>query len=268
MSGITRDGTRHESVGTGERTVILVHGLGLTRAMWQWQTVALAARYRVITYDLFGHGDSVAAPQKPSLAVFSQQLLNLIDELGLDRVAVLGFSLGGMIARRFAMDAPGRLWALGILHSAHRRERAAQEAIQARVIQSRTDGPQGTVEAALSRWLSDDFRAQNLDIVDFVRRSVLANKKELYPDNYQVLVDGVEELIAPDPPIMCPTLVLTGDEDFGNSPAMAHAIAAEIPKVRTVILNGLRHLAMIEAPALFNAHLLAFLADVEQGRFP
>ena len=62
------------------------------------------------------------------------------------------------------------------------------------------------------------------------------------------------------------TLVMTGDEDYGNSPEMTRAIAAEIPGARTVILEGLRHLAMIEDPARFNTALLSFLNAVRDGR--
>ncbi|MEY3080378.1 MAG: hypothetical protein RJA94_363, partial [Pseudomonadota bacterium] len=63
-------------------------------------------------------------------------------------------------------------------------------------------------------------------------------------------------------PITAPTLVMTGDEDYGNSPAMSRAIAAEIAGSELVILPGLRHMAMAEAPDLFNAKLMAFLSRV------
>ena len=66
-----------------------------------------------------------------------------------------------MIARRFAMDHPDRLWALGVLHSAHRRDPAAQEAIRKRADLTAIEGPAATVEAALARWLSDEFREKH-----------------------------------------------------------------------------------------------------------
>ena len=93
-----------------------------------------------------------------------------------------------------------------------------------------------------------------------VRRWVLANRKDVYPSIYQVLVDGVDELAAPDPPIGCPTLVITGSADHGNSPAMAEAIAADIPGARTLIFDGLRHMGLVEQPEAYNRALLAFLA--------
>jgi pimeloyl-ACP methyl ester carboxylesterase len=265
MASLTPHGTAYESFGSGRRVIALVHGLGLNRHSWQRQVAALSRTHRVITFDLHGHGDSSVPPITPSLTVFSEQLVELLDHLGIARASVFGFSLGGMIARRFAMDHADRLEALGILHSAHARDQAAHDAIQARVVQAAKDGPAATVEAALSRWFTDSFRLSHPQMMDEVRRWILANRKDVYAPIYQVLVDGVTELVAPNPPIAAPTLVMTGEEDYGNSPAMSRAIAAEIAGSELVILPGLRHMALAEAPELFNAKLLNFLSRVQGG---
>lgn len=262
-SGITEDGTHYEFYGSAGPVVVLIHGFGLERHMWKWQVNALKEHYSVLTYDLVGSGRSLPPQQTPSLTMFSRQLLGLLDELEIEQAAVLGFSLGGMISRRFAMDYSERLWALGILHSPYQRESNAHEAIQKRVHQAQSDGPQATIEAALKRWFTDDYRnannTENNDTLDFVRRSILANDRNIYPLIYQVLVDGVFELINPDPPISSPALVMTADEDYGNSVEMTHAIAAEIPGSETHILPGLRHMAMLESPSVFNKMLIDFL---------
>ena len=265
MASLTPHGTAYESFGSGRRVIALVHGLGLNRHSWQRQVAALSRTHRVITFDLHGHGDSSVPPITPSLTVFSEQLVELLDHLGIARASVFGFSLGGMIARRFAMDHADRLEMLGILHSAHARDQAAHDAIQARVVQAAMDGPAATVEAALSRWFTDAFRLSHPEMMDDVRRWILANRKDVYAPIYQVLVDGVTELVAPNPPIAAPTLVMTGEEDYGNSPAMSRAIAAEIAGSELVILPGLRHMALAEAPELFNAKLLNFLSRVQGG---
>jgi pimeloyl-ACP methyl ester carboxylesterase len=95
--------------------------------------------------------------------------------------------------------------------------------------------------------------------MNMVRSWILANRKDVYWPIYQVLADGVTELIAPSPPIAVKTLVMTGEEDYGNSPDMSRAIAAEFPGSELVILPGLRHMALAEAPEPFNAKLLGFL---------
>ncbi len=261
-SFVAGDGTHYDVSGSAGPVVVLVHGLGLNRHMWRWQTGALMQRYRVITYDLYGHAGSPPPPAIPSLTVFSDQLLALLDDLRIAKAAVAGFSLGGMIARRFAMDHPDRLWALAILNSPYQRDAAAREAIQARVHQARRDGPRATVDAALQRWFTKSYIDSHPDIADLIRTWVLANDPAIYPDNYQVLVDGVDELVAPASPIACPALVMTAEEDYGNSPAMTRSIAAEMADARTVILPGLRHMAMIEAPEVFNRPFISFLNAV------
>ena len=137
----------HEIAGSGAPTVVLVHGLGLNRHMWQWQVPALLQQYRVLNYDLYGHGDAPVPPKRPTLGLFSAQLAELLDRLSIDKVAIVGFSLGGMIARRFAMDHPERLERLVIMHSPYRRDAAARAAVQARVDQNSATRPRGHCRA-------------------------------------------------------------------------------------------------------------------------
>lgn len=167
---IAPGGTSYAIAGPkGAPVVVLVHGLGLNRKVWQWMVPVLSRRFRVVTYDLIGHGQSAPPDRRPVLADLSRQLAMLLDHLFVDRAAIVGFSLGGMVARRFAQDFPERAQALGILHSPHRRTAEAQAAILARVEQARQSGPTATVAAALLRWYSDACRASRPDLMDLTR---------------------------------------------------------------------------------------------------
>lgn len=261
----TADGTVCQLFGPDTTSVlplVLIHGFGLNRAMWREQTPTLSHDRQVITYDLCGHGESLPPTEAPSLVLFARQFAGVMAHFDLPRAIVAGFSLGGMIVRRIAMDMPHLVSGLAILHSPHARTRVEQDAIQARVQQAKAAGPGVTVEAALKRWFTASFHAANPGVVSDVRNWVLANDPAIYPSIYQVLVDGVDELVAPSPSIDMPALVLTGDEDFGNNPEMGVAIAAEIAGASLVILPGLRHMAMLEAPDIFNHHLAQFCASV------
>ena len=264
MNGSATDGTVYSRTGSGP-AVALIHGLGLNRAMWQWLLPDLSPGFQALTYDLYGHGASPPPPREPDLALFSEQLLRLMDECGIDRAAIVGFSLGGMIARRFALDHPDRLSALAILHSPHDRTTEEREAVRMRVRQARASGPSSTAEAALERWFTGGFRNAHPEIPGLVRDWILANDPAVYPHIYHVLAEGDAELATAIRTIACPTLVMTGDEDHGNSPRMAERMAALMGDARTVILPGLRHMALAESPATFNAPLLAFLEETLDG---
>lgn len=269
MQERTKSGTITTRGGAdGAPAVVLIHGLGMQQAAWQWQRPALEARFDVITYDLFGHGHSAPPPRTPSLSLLAGQLGEVMDHWQLPRAAIVGFSLGGMIARRFAQDHPDRVQALAILHSPHKRSDAAQRAILQRVAAAAADGPAATVEAALERWFTDDFRAANPAMMAQVRAWVLANDPALYPALYRVLATGIDEIVAPDPPITAPTLVITGDQDHGNGPEMSQAIAAEIAGAEVLILKGLRHMALAEDPQAINAPLVDFLTRHLTGTAP
>lgn len=256
-------GTAYDLTGPeGAPVVVLVHGLGLNRAVWQWMVPALSQRFRVLSYDFLGHGESPPPKGDPGLRDLSEQLRALLDHLNIARAAIVGFSLGGMVARRFAQDHPDRVSALVILHSAHRRSEKAQGAILFRVAQAEEHGPAATVELALERWYTDAFRAARPDLMDLTRRWVLANDPKVYPKLYRILAHGIDEIVAPKPPITAPALVITGDEDYGNGPEMSAAIAAEIPGARLLILKGLRHMALAENPEAVNRPVLDFLTDV------
>lgn len=261
---VTTDGTSYELTGPADAPVVaLLHGLGINRDV-TWRAIApvLATRFRVLNYDLCGHGDT-ALPRAPvSLTLLSEQLIGLMDALDIGRAALVGFSLGGMINRRCAMDHPDRVSALAILNSPHERGAAQQKLVEDRARDTSAGGPGANIDATLERWFTLDFRARHGDTVEDVRAVVLANDPANYAAHRQVLAEGVVELIRPAPPITHPTLVMTCENDTGSTPAMSHAIAKEIMGAETIIVPALQHLGLIEQPARFCAPLMDFLARV------
>ena len=116
MINVSPDGTQYALSGPQDApVVILIHGLGLNKECWQWMIPKLKSTYRVLSYDLYGHGGSAPPPSKPNLSLFRKQLVELLDLCSIERGVIIGFSLGGMIARRFAQDTPRRTQ--GINHS-------------------------------------------------------------------------------------------------------------------------------------------------------
>ena len=258
-SARTAAGTAYDLAGPSAAPLVtLVHGLGLNRHTWDALLPDLAARYRVLNYDLFGHGESAPPPAPPTLTLFSQQLRELLDRVGVERCAVVGFSLGGMINRRFALDHAARVAALVILNSPHERDPEAQRLVEERVEQTAAGGPAATLQSTLERWFTPAFLAGRPPVVERVREWVLCNDPDTYTQCRRVLARGVTELVRPQPPIVAPTLVMTCEHDSGSTPAMTQAIVAEIPGARAVVLPGLQHM---EAPERFAPPLLGFLHE-------
>ena len=256
----SRTGTAYDLHGPPLAPVlVLVHGLGLTQATWDAFVPVLAQQYRVLCYDLCGHGETALPQERPSLTVLSDQLVSLLDELGIARVTIIGFSLGGMINRRFAMDHPARVAALVILNSPHERSPEAQRLVEERAAQTGAGGPAATIDSTLERWFTPKFRQEAPDVVAKIRARVLANDPDNYTKHRQVLAQGVIELIRPVPPIKVPTLVMTCEHDSGSTPAMSHAIASEIEGAQIMIVPGLQHLGLIERPDLFIQPILRFV---------
>ena len=259
MKTFNNSGSSINLVSSNGPYVILVHGLGLNKEMWGWQTNELSKNFSVVTYDLIGHGESKDPEGKLNLEKFSEQILEIMNFLSIKKTSLIGFSLGGMIVRKFAIKYSEKLWALAVLNSAHKRDQKAKDAVQLRVNKVKIDGPQATTEDALNRWFTKEYRQNNPDLMNKIRNWVMENKKDVYPKAYQVLVDGVDELLDPTLPINCPTLILTGDEDFGNSPQMSSEISKQIKGSELKILPGLRHMALIEDASTVNNLLLEFL---------
>lgn len=263
MNSISTNGTSYQISGAAHAdTLLFIHGLGLNRQIWAHYINAFEQDYRVISYDLFGHGESAAPPRKPDLSVYSEQIIKLMDELDIDRAVLIGFSLGGMINRRVAMNHPDRVSALVILNSPHERTPEAQRLVEERAKDTASEGIAATLDATIERWFTESYRQQNVEYIQQVRDWIMANDPAHYNDARRVLATGVIELIDPQPPITIPTLVITCENDSGSTPHMSLGIASEIGNSETLIVKRLKHMGLVERPELFIDPITRFLKSI------
>ena len=120
-------------------------------------------------------------------------------------------------------------------------------------------GPTATVSAAITRWFSKNFIKENPLIIDKVKKWILSNDPSIYPKIYKILAYDLEEIIKPQPPINCPTLIITADQDFGNGPEMSEKIANEISQSQLHIMRNLKHMGLVEDPNQFGSIIKPFL---------
>ncbi|MGE3149307.1 MAG: alpha/beta fold hydrolase [Pseudorhodoplanes sp.] len=264
QTGQRPDGTVFTDAGEGH-PVVLIHGIGLRLDIWEAQVAELRKAFRVICYDLYGHGRTPEVAGECSLALYSAQLRALLDGLKIDRAAIVGFSLGGLIGIDFTLREPERVSSLAVLHCAFRRARSERDLIMSRVRTAEKNGPGSVVGLALDRWFTPAFAKRHPETLARVAQWMRANAHRPYADAYHLVAMGDLEVADELHRIACPALVMTGADDRGNSPGMAMRMAELMQDGRCVILPGLRHMALMEDPPAVTAPLERFLRDVADG---
>ena len=256
----SRDGVaiNFEVEGRGRR-VTLLHGVGSHLQVWDDVAASLRDRFTLLRYDLRGHGKSGKPPGPYNLDDYVADLAALLDAQPVDRTTLVGFSFGGMIAPAFTVRHPERVRALGIVSAVAGRTPEQRAAVVKRADELGRGGASMTVGAAIERWFTPEFRAQNPDIIERQIQRVLGNDPGGYAAAYRVFAES--DLIDDLGKISCPTLVMTGDHDTGSTPTMAMAIHERIAGSRLVILPRYRHSLLIEATSDVLRELRAFLDD-------
>ena len=260
---LTPNGTAYDLHGNKHNpALVLIHGLGLTHETWHDYIHALKDDYFIISYDLLGHGQSALPTRQVKLSLLSEQLNELLTHLQVNKAHLLGFSLGGMINRRFAMDYPDKTASLLILNSPHEREDALQKKVEAQAQASADAGVAGVLEAAIKRWFTPSFIETSPDKVNWVRQTLHNNNPENYAAHRYVLAAGVTELIRPEPPLHFPCLIITCENDSGSTAAMSAAIHDEITNSKVIIIPELQHLGLLEQPDMFLLPIKDFLKQI------
>ena len=242
-------GTHYQAFGTpqlGKSAVVFIHGVGLDLRLWQGQVEALKGEHHIITYDMLGHGLSPNAQAGISLNTLVHQLCVLLDHLKLEQVHLVGFSLGGLVARLFATQFCGRLHSLTIMNSVFDRKESLRKAILKRVDEVEQYGPSANIDQALTRWFSPLYTQNNPHYIAQLRASVLSNHDASYRRCYRLFGEGDNAVQGQLHNITCPTLVTTGELDPGSTPAMSHALAARINCATVAILPNARHMMPVE----------------------
>lgn len=239
------------------RPVVLVHAIGCDHRMWDSLARSLAHSHRVIAVDARGHGASPVPMRPYALEDLADDVVALLDRLGIERADYVGLSLGGMVGQALALEHPGRLGRLVIACSTSSYGPEGPANWRARIQAVERGGLEAIREMVASRYFSDAFRAAHPDVVKVVMDRFVRTPR----DGYLGCCDAISELDYEKDlgRIKAPTLVIAGELDAGTPPAMSEAIARGIPGAKLTVIPGAAHLAAIEAPAAFDAAVGRFL---------
>ena len=140
--------------------IVFIHGVGLTYEIWQPQ-LNFFKNYSNLSYDILGHGKTSLTKRNINFDDFSEQLIELIDELKIKKIHLVGFSIGSLIARNFAIKYGDRLQSLILLGSIYKRSEQQQKIVNERFDQAKKELKLS--RQALKRWFSDKYLENNPD---------------------------------------------------------------------------------------------------------
>ena len=224
----------------------MVHGIGSRRATWDGLVPALADDFTCVRYDLRGHGDSPTPPTPYSLDELVADLEALRVRLGHQRIHVIGHSLGGMIGPAHARAHPDRVRSVTLLSTAAGRTEEDSAKVRGVVAAMETEGIEAKLATLVDRWYTDAFIAARPDAIETRRRQVLDTPAHVFLSVFHIYAET--EMAPWLHEVACPCLVLTGELDGGCNPRLNRFIADTLPDSELVILDGLKHSILIEAP--------------------
>lgn len=254
-----RDGVElsYRLSGSGALPLVLVHGVGSYREAWNGVIARLSGDFRMLSFDLRGHGRSARLKGRYEIDDFTGDVLALADHVGFGRFDLAGFSLGGLITQRLALTHPERLRRLVLLSTVSGRTDEERERVLARLAALKAGDRGSHYDASLSRWLTEDFQARNPELIAELRRRNAQNDPDCYASAYRVLAEtdfgGLIDQIR------LPTLIATGEHDQGSNPRMSRYMHERIPGSQLHILPGLRHSLLTESPDQIAALMRDFL---------
>ncbi len=240
--------------------LVFSNSLGADLAMWEPQIAALGPRHRIVRYDNRGHGASAvapgASPGEYSMELLANDVLAVMDHLGLERVSFCGISMGGMIGMWLALHVPKRVNKLALCSTAA--QIGATEAWNARMDAVRKDGMQAVAEATLQRWFTAPFHEREPAAVDRIRKMLLGTSREGYAACGAAVRDAdFRDSIAR---VRSQTLVISGAKDPSTPPADGRFLAERIPGAKFVELDA-AHLSNIEAAQRFTEEISMFFGS-------
>jgi len=252
--------TYYEVAGHGE-PVLFIHGLGATTTSWALQVPAFSGHYRVIAYDLRGHGRTSHPPGPYSIPQFAGDAAALLQALGCGPTHVVGLSLGGAIAFELALQRPDMVRTLTVVNSApglelpHLSDRlrwAAFVASRWLVGHTLSMRQQGVMLGRRLFPRPDQVGLRRIFAEEFAR-----NDRQAYNASARALLNWNAMDRIGD--IRCPTLIVSADHDY-TPVALKAAYVAGMPNAVLQVIPDSRHATTIDQAERFNALLAEFLA--------
>ena len=220
--------------------IVFIHGVGLNHKIWEPQINVFENTF--LAYDILGHGKTPLDKENLSFDDFSNQLINLIDELNIRRIHLVGFSIGSLIARNFASKYSDRLESLILLCSIFRRTEKQQQIVKDRFELAKKS--KSLSKQALKRWFTDEYLEKNPNTYKKISSILEQNSMENFLKIYELFVNHKDD--EQFEKIKTKTLIMTGEGDVGSTPEMSINLSKVINNSNVKIISKGKHLCSIE----------------------
>ena len=237
----------------GSSWLILSHSLACTTRMWDPQVAALKDRYYILNYDMRGHGKSAAPAGPYTLEMLADDVLGLMQHLGIERASYIGLSIGGMIGQTLALRQTGRFDKMVLADTGHSQPPEAIKQWEERIRIAQTQGMKALVPSTMERWFTPAFR-------DSPPAKAIARLIENTPvAGYVGCGQAIMKLntTARLKEIKLPVLAIAGEAD-PSAPGTKY-LGENIPGAKLVMLKQAGHIANVEQAEKFNQALRDFL---------
>jgi pimeloyl-ACP methyl ester carboxylesterase len=234
--------------------IIFIHGVGLTHEIWQPQ-LDFFRDNTTISYDILGHGKTPLNKSNINFDDFSEQLINLINELKFDKIHLIGFSIGSLIARNFATRYNNKLKSLTLLCSIFKRSKQQQKIVVDRFNLAKKNFKLS--RQALKRWFTDEYLEKNLETYKKISSILEKNNIENFLRVYKLFVFHKDDEIFQN--IKVNTLVMTGENDLGSTVDMSKKLSDVINNSQLKVIKNGKHLCSIECADDVNIAIKNFI---------
>jgi len=238
--------------------VMLSHCLAGTMGIWDHQIKILEQQYRVLRYDLRGHGATSAPDKDYSMEMLASDAAALLDALEIKRAHFMGISLGGMLGQSLALMHPEKVSSLILCDTACKIAQQTHQDWEERIAAARQHGMAALADGTMQRWLSPEFQKAHPDIAEKIRNMILATPVAGFAGCCRAIRNfDVKDKISR---ISVPVLIIVGENDPGTPVEMSQEIREAMSGAEMVTLPRAFHLSNIEAAELFNQTVADFLA--------
>ena len=234
--------------------IVFVHGVGLTHEIWQPQ-LDFFKNHSTLSYDILGHGKSSLEKGNINFDDFSNQLIDLMDQLNINKIHLIGFSIGSLIARNFATRFNDRLQSLILLGSIYKRSDEQQKIVNQRFEQAKKELKLS--RQALKRWFTDKYLENNPGIYEKISNILSSNNMENFLKVYELFVKHKNE--EDFKKIKVNTLVMTGEHDVGSTVEMSKELDKILQNSQLKIIKDGKHLCGIECADEVNLVIKKFI---------